>query len=183
MKNLKLSEHFDLQEFTYSDTAIKYNALNTPTNFHIKVLKHTCEYCLEKLRTLLNSKYIGTEYKNKTIVSVGIRITSGYRNNELNQILKKEGYKPSKNSQHCTGEAADIEAILNLEDATSVTLPYSELYSLIKFWVRFGVLSVDQCIKEKQGSKTWVHISHSAWGASKDRKEFKIFNGVRYVPD
>lgn len=183
MNNLKLSEHFNLQEFTYSDAAIKYNALNSPTNFHIKVLKHTCEYCLEKLRTLLNSKFVGTEYKNKMIVKVGIKITSGYRSQELNQLLKKEGYKPSKTSQHCTGEAADIEAILIFRDGSRAALPYNELYNLIKFWVRLGVLSVDQCIKEKQGSKTWVHISHSAWGASKDRKEFKIFNGVRYIPD
>ena len=180
---MNLSEHFTLEELTYSDTAIKYNASNSPTDQHLKTLKHTCVYCLEKIRTLLNNNFIGTKYKSHVVIKVILRITSGYRSKTVNQLLKKEGYKPSETSQHCTGEAADLEAVLIFRDGSRAALPYNELYNLIKFWVRFGSLSVDQCIKEKQGLNTWVHVSHSAWGASRDRKQFKIFDGVRYIPD
>ena len=112
-----------------------------------------------------------------------IGMSGGVDSSVATLLLKKEGYKPSETSQHCTGEAADLEAVLIFRDGSRAALPYNELYNLIKFWVRFGSLSVDQCIKEKQGLKTWVHVSHSAWGASRDRKQFKIFDGVRYIPD
>ena len=180
---MKLSENFTLEEFTKSETAEKYNETNSPTDQHLKVLKHTCEYCLEKLRSLLNKNFVGTKYKGKLVAKVALKITSGYRSKKVNELLRKEGYNPSETSQHCTGEAADLEAILIFRDGYRAALPYNELYSLIKLWVRLNALSVDQCIKEKQGSATWVHVSHSAWGASRDRRQFKIFDGIRYIPD
>lgn len=35
-------------------------------------------------------------------------ITSGYRSEAYNESLRLKGYNPSKTSQHCTGEAVDI---------------------------------------------------------------------------
>ena len=180
---MHLSEHFTTEELLYSITAIKYGVKNEATPQQLKVLKHTCIYLLEPLRKLLNNNFINTIYNKKTVKRVYISITSGLRTKIVNSLLKKEGYKPSDTSQHCTGEAVDIQVVLVFKDDLEVVLPYTQTYSLIKLWVKMGVLSVDQCIQEKQGSSCWVHVSHSAWGKSRDRKQFLKFDGKNYIND
>lgn len=171
-----LSPHFTLEELTVSDTAKKYKISNLPTPIHEKTLVHTCQYLLEPLRALLNEKY--KEYKGKKVKCVSIRITSGYRSAALN--AKVGG---AKKSQHLTGEAADLEAKLIFQDNTSKVLPYTELYADVKAFVKAGKLSVDQCIQECVGSTKWVHVSHSAAGKTKDRKQFLIYDGKTYKED
>ena len=172
----KLSEHFTLDELTYSDTAKRYGISNLPTPIHEKALVHTCQYLLEPLRKLLNEKY--KEYKGKKVKGVSIRITSGYRGTTLNAKIGG-----AKKSQHLTGEATDIEAKLLFQDGTSRVLPYTELYADIKAWVKASKLSVDQCICEKSGNSVWVHVSHSAAGKTRDRKQFLIYDGKTYRED
>lgn len=178
---IKLSEHFNLSEFTYSDTAKKYGVENNPTPIHLKTLIHTCNYCLEKLRALLVAKY--KTYKGSPVKNIYISITSGYRSKTVNQLLKKEGYNPSETSQHCNGEAADIEVKIYTTDNIKIVMPYNELYQDIKSFVKNGQLSVDQCIQEKQGSKMWVHISYSASGSTKNRKQFLKYLNGKYTLD
>ena len=163
-----LSAHFTLAELTYSDTAKAYGINNEPTPIYLKTLKHTCEYLLEPLRTLLG-QHFGT--------TVCIKITSGYRGPALN--AKVGG---SSTSQHCKGEAADIEAYY-MRNGQKVVIPYTTTYELIKGWVKVGKLSVDQCIQEQSGSAKWVHVSHSAAGKTKDRKQFLKYNGKSYLTD
>ena len=172
-----LSPHFTLEELTYSDTAKKYKISNLPTPQHEKTLVHTCNYLLEPLRALLNGKY--KTYGGKAVKCVSMRITSGYRSAALNAKIPGS----AKKSQHSDGSAADIEAKLIFQDNTSKVLPYTELYKDIKGWVKEGKLSVDQCIQEKSGSAVWVHISHSAAGKTKDRKQFLIYDGKTYKED
>lgn len=173
---MKLTEHFTLEEMTYSDTAIKYRASNLPTEQHLNTLKHTCKYLLEVLRDLFNKKFVGNIYRNKKVAKVIIKITSGYRSKTVNALLLEEGYHPSLTSQHCTGEAADIEIQLIYEDGSRAKYPYTETYKQIRNWVNKGEVSVDQCIQEKEGNSVWVHVSHSAWGKTKDRKDFLELN-------
>lgn len=174
---MNLSKNFTLEEMTYSDIANKYHASNSPSEIHLNTLKHTCNYLLEPLRALLNKFFVGSLYKGKKIKAVIIKITSGYRSELLNHLLEEEGKHPAKNSQHCKGEAADIRVVLIAIDGTRFNLPYTETFKLIKSWVlNTNQLSVDQCIQEKQGVDTWVHISHSAWGKTKDRKQFFEIN-------
>ena len=163
-----LSEHFTLEEFTYSDTAKAYGIKNTPTLVHLNTMKHTCVYLLEPLRTLLTKKFGTTVY---------LKITSGYRGAALN--AKVGG---SSTSQHCKGEAADIEAYYK-KDGKKVVIPFTTTYELIKGWVKTGELSVDQCIQEQSGTAKWVHVSHSAAGRIKDRKQFLKYNGKSYLTD
>lgn len=171
-----LSDHFTLQELTYSDTAVKYKLSNVPCELHKKTLKHTCQYLLEPLRTLLNSKY--KTYVGKKVKCASIKITSGYRGPVVN--AKVGGVSTS---QHCTGEAADIEAVLVFTDGTRKVLPYTELYSDIRMWVKGDKLSIDQCIQECAGGAKWVHVSHSASGKTRDRKQFLKYDGRKYTPD
>lgn len=165
---MKLSKHFTLEEFTYSNTAKKFGIDNTPDEIHIKVAKHTCEYLLEPLRDLLGKYYGKTVY---------ITITSGYRCPLLNS--KVGG---SSTSQHVKGEAIDLEAYY-MSGKKKIIINYIELYNLIKQWVKQGKLSVDQCIQECAGSARWVHCSYSSWGATKNRKQFLKYNNGKYTLD
>lgn len=172
-----LSKNFTLEELIYSDTAKAKKISNLPTEAHKKTLKHTCEYLLEPLRALLNEKY--KTYCRKNVKNVTLKVTSGYRSQALNKAIKGA----SKTSMHCEGCAADCKAVVIFTDNTRKELPYTELYENIKAWTRAGRMSVDQCIQEKSGNSVWVHCSYSAWGATKNRKQFLKYNGFTYKLD
>jgi len=84
---MKLTEHFTLEELTYSDLAQRHSLDNSPNKSVIHNLTRLAEL-LEDVRSLFNKP---------------IRINSGYRSVEVNALL---GSKPT--SQHCIGCAADI---------------------------------------------------------------------------
>ena len=177
MQDIKLSEHFMLSEFLYSDTAKAKGIDNSPTEIHLKTIIHTANYLLEPLRVLLNKKY--KKYRGTLVKFVSIKITSGYRSAKLNKAIPNS----SKTSEHCIGSAVDIEARIKLIDGTVCVLPFTELYKDIKGWVKSGELSVNQCIQEQSGDAKWVHVSHSPSGRSLDKKEFLIYKNRRYYKD
>lgn len=166
---VKLSEHFSQEEFCFSSTANALGIKNIPTATHLNTMKHTCNYLLEPLRTLLCVEYKTTVY---------IKITSGYRSALLNSKIPGA----STTSRHLVGEAADIEAYY-FKDGKKIVVPYTTLYELIKKWVKEKKISVDQCICEKSGNACWVHVSHSAWGKTRDRRQFLKYNGKSYTLD
>ena len=85
-KNM-LSEHFALEEFTYSRIAVENGIDNTPPAETKKSLLHIVTYLLEPLRKVYKAP---------------IAILSGYRSEEVNR--RAGGVA---NSQHRKGEAAD----------------------------------------------------------------------------
>ena len=85
---MQLSTNFTLEEFTRSQTAIRQNIDNTPTEEHSENLKLLCEMVLQPVRD-----HFGP-----------IAINSGYRGVVLNKTIGG-----SWKSQHCEGKAADIE--------------------------------------------------------------------------
>lgn len=133
-----LTEHFHLSEFTNSNEATRKGIDNTPTAPVISNLKLLCEQVLEPIRSHFNKP---------------IRISSGYRSPALNAEVKG-----SKNSQHMTGEAADIE-IMGLDNC-----------DLAK-WIQEN-LDFDQVILEfhnhaKGANDGWVHVSYKKYGNRK----------------
>ena len=177
-----LSPNFTYEELIHSDVANAKGIDNTPPPLFKSVLKHTAQYMLEPLRKLLNEKY--KEYKGKKVKCVSIKVTSGYRCPTLNKAVGGAG-----NSQHLKGCAIDLEATIVYANGKRVALPYEELYENIKAWVKVKKLSVDQCIMERAYDKVrkcwyyWVHVSHSSWGSSKDRREFWRYNNGVYTKD
>lgn len=99
---MRLTEHFKLSEFTNSSTATARGIDNTPNEQQIANLKRICEEILEPLRAFAGQPII---------------IGSGYRSPALNKAVGGV-----KNSQHMTGEAADIrlpEPLMSIGATTS----------------------------------------------------------------
>ena len=93
---MKLSEHFSLQEFTRSYTAIRNRIDNTPSQEVIENLRLLCIHVLEPIR-----KHYGP-----------VTVNSGYRCPALNTLVKG-----ARKSNHLYGYAADVEVrgVPNLE--------------------------------------------------------------------
>ena len=135
---MKLSEHFDLNEFTRSATADRLhidNSLNPsdPTGQSIiNNLRNLCQQVLEPLR-----QHFGTP----------VVISSGYRCPALNRAV---GGVP--NSQHLKGEAADIVPPYNQRQT-----PYT-----LKAWFDWlkDHTDFDQLILEHDSKGNyWIHVS------------------------
>jgi zinc D-Ala-D-Ala carboxypeptidase len=86
---MNLTQNFTLHEMTKSETALRFNMANDPTNTEIENLRILCENVLQKVRN-----YYG----------MGVKVNSGYRHPLVN--AKVGG---STMSDHCNGIAADIE--------------------------------------------------------------------------
>lgn len=84
---MQLTEHFSLEEFVFSDTAIANKINNYPPE-EIKSKLFLTASGMERIRALLNKK---------------IKVLSGYRCFHLNEIIGG-----SKGSQHMLGEACDF---------------------------------------------------------------------------
>ena len=120
---MKLSEHFTLEELTYSDIAKRHSLDNNPDKFSIANLTRVAEL-LENVRALFNQP---------------IRINSAYRSIIVNSLL---GSKPT--SQHCIGCAADIhidgltpDQIVNR--IVNSTIQYDQLIREYDSWVHISV--------------------------------------------
>ena len=151
---MQLSKNLSLAEVIRSETAKRKGVSNMPTEAHIANFKLLAEKVFQPIREHF---------------SVPIHISSGYRSEALNKAIKG-----SNTSQHCTGEAIDIDM-----DATSVT--NAEIFKYIKDNLEF-----DQLIWEfgTDANPDWVHVSYESTG--KQRKQ--ILKAVRkggatsYVP-
>lgn len=87
--NTVLTPHFKLREFTESATAMKQGITNVPPPEAVENLRKLCIGTLEPLREKLKLPVV---------------ITSGYRCQQLNEII----VHASRKSQHMEGRAADF---------------------------------------------------------------------------
>ena len=138
---MKLSTHLDLSEVTRSDSAKRKGISNMPTQEHLENFKKLAENIFEPIR-----KHFG----------VPIMISSGYRSKELNTAIGG-----SLTSQHCTGEAIDIDM-----DGSSNGVTNKMVFDYAKTNLNF-----DQLIWEfgTNENPDWVHISFESTG--KQRKQ------------
>lgn len=128
----QLTEHFTLEEFTYSDTANACGIDNTPGELEQANLQRVAEV-LEKIRDLCDE--------------CPITITSGYRCQSLNEQV---GGVPD--SAHCQGLAADI-IIPEFGE------PVEVCNEILPHLYEFGI---DQLINESNSyGQKWVHIGLS----------------------
>ena len=133
---VRLSDNFTLQEYTKSQTATRKGLDNTPSEEHLAKAKSLFENVVQKVR-------------NNFGVTV---INSGYRGPALNEAVGG-----SQSSQHCKGEAVDIEC------------PGTANYDVAN-WIKEN-LDFDQLILEFYTpgipDSGWVHVSYNPDGNRK----------------
>lgn len=127
---MNLSKNFTLAEMTKSETALRHDMDNTPGEKEIGNLKLLCERVLQPIR----------DHYGK-----GVKVNSGFRHPEVN--AKVGG---SKTSDHCLGQAADIEI---------PGVPNAELAEWIKDNLEFRQLILEFYTPGIPDSG-WVHVSY-----------------------
>ena len=137
MKNI--SEHISYKEGVYSITALRLGLNNDPTKAHLTNMELLAEKVFEPLRKHVNGP---------------IKINSFYRGPELNKAIGG-----SANSQHCKGQAIDIDDVYGY-------MSNANMYEYIK-----NNLSFDQMIWEFGNSDNpdWVHVSYVNEEANRNR--------------
>jgi hypothetical protein len=127
---MNLTANFSLAEMVKSDTALRHDMDNTPGETEIANLKMLCEKVLQPIRDHFQT---------------GVKVNSGFRHPEVN--AKVGG---SKTSDHCKGQAADIEipGVANADLAVWImeNLTYTQL---ILEYYQIGV-----------PDSGWVHVSY-----------------------
>jgi hypothetical protein len=127
---MNLSANFTLKELTKSDTATRLGLDNTPDDEALENLKTLCEKVLQPVR----------EQFGKSVT-----VNSGYRSPESNAAVGG-----SKTSDHCKGQAADIEivGVANADLAQWImdNLEYTQL--ILEFYTP-GI-----------PDSGWVHVSY-----------------------
>jgi len=86
---MQLSTNFSLTEMVKSETALRHGMENSPGEAEINNLRVLCEKVLQPVR----------DHYGK-----GVKVNSGFRHPEVNAAVGG-----SKTSDHCKGQAADIE--------------------------------------------------------------------------
>ncbi len=134
----KLSEHLSVAEISKSQTALRNGIDNIPTEEHLKSLKTLAVELFEPLRSAVSAD----RGEDTPLI-----ISSGYRSKELNSIIKG-----SRNSQHCKGQAIDLDL-----DGWYDDFDNSDLFYLILEEFDFDQLIWEYGDKEKP---EWVHVSY-----------------------
>ena len=144
---MQLSKHFTLEEMEKSSTGIRLGRKNKAGSGEIKNLGDLCYEILEPVRVKFDKP---------------VTITSGYRSPELSEAI---GSKAT--SQHCLGEAVDMEVIgvSNLE---------------VALWIQ-NHCDFDQLILEYytgEANSGWIHVSYKD---GSNRKQVLTFDGKSYT--
>ena len=127
---MNLTKNFTLAEMVKSETALRHDMDNTPGEKEIESLKRLAEKVLQPVRDAYGK---------------GVKVNSGYRHPEVN--AKVGG---SKTSDHCKGQAADIEipGVANADLAKWITENLDFTQVILEFYTP-GV-----------PDSGWVHVSY-----------------------
>lgn len=130
---MMLSPNFSLHEMTKSETALRLNLDNTPSDQVVANLKMLAVNVLQPVRNHFQR---------------GVKVNSGYRSPDVNQAAGG-----SRTSDHCRGCAADIEipGIANYELAKWIkeNLKFKQLI------LEFYTLGIPD--------SGWVHVSYDPY--------------------
>lgn len=128
---IKLSPHFDLDEFTVSQYGARHGLDNTPGKVELANLRATAAG-MEMVRSDLNDN--------------PIQISSAYRSVDINKAIGG-----AATSQHCEGKAVDFKC-------PAFGTPRDIVAALSKSNIKFDQLILEFWAGGQSG---WVHISFS----------------------
>lgn len=132
-----LSPHLTLEEVVNSDTAKRLGISNQPTAEHLANLKLLATNIFEPIRTHFGKP---------------IFVSSGYRSKALNAAVPGS----STTSQHCSGEALDLD-----QDHATYGISNVMVFNYIKDNLNFDQLIWEYGTKDKPD---WVHVSYESTG-------------------
>ena len=140
-----ISKHISYKEATRSNTALRRGIENIPDVEELENMKLIAEKVFEPLR-----KWVGGP----------IKINSFYRSPELNVAIGG-----SKKSQHCHGQAIDIDDVFG----------YKTNYEMFEY-IREN-LDFDQLIYEfgTNDNPDWIHVSY----VSKKENRNRVLRAIR----
>ncbi len=141
-----ISKHISEKEATKSVTALRLGIDNTPDGDAIANMKELAQKVFEPLR-----EWVGGP----------IKINSFYRSSALNEAIGG-----STRSQHCKGQAMDIDDIYGHKTN-------KEMFQ----WIKENLNSFDQMIWEfgNEDNPDWVHVSY----VSEEKNRNRILKAVR----
>lgn len=150
---MNLSANFTLKELTKSYTATRLGLDNTPGEAEIESLRLLCEKVLQPVR----------DHFGKSVT-----VNSGFRSPETNQATGG-----SKSSDHCKGQAADIEipGVANADLAQWImdNCDYTQL--ILEFYTQ-GI-----------PDSGWVHASYDPDNLKKQElTAVKVAGKTQYLP-
>ena len=142
---MRLSKNLSVKEVTKSATAIKHGISNEPSIEHLENLKAIAENIFQPAR-----EHFG----------VPIAVTSGYRSQELNNLIGG-----SSRSQHSKGQALDLDADV-----------YGEITNKDLFEYLLDHTDFDQLIWEfgDDQDPDWVHVSYN-----RERNRGEVLKAIR----
>ena len=128
---MQLTENFSLAELVKSETALRNGQDNIPGDAEIENLRILCENILQPLRTAYGR---------------GIKVNSGFRHPNVNAAVGG-----SRTSDHCRGQAADIEipGVANYDLAKYISENFWYTQVILEFYTP-GV-----------PDSGWVHVSYN----------------------
>ena len=139
---MKLSKNFTVKEYTKSQTATRHGIDNSLSEEHLKNAKELFENVVQPVR-------------EKFGVTI---ITSGYRSPELNAKIGG-----SSKSQHCKGEAVDIECCEEVSRFIHDNLDFDQL--ILEFYT------------PGDPNSGWTHVSFKKEGNRKSVLTASKING------
>ena len=150
---MQLTANFSLHELTKSETALRMGLDNTIGPVEMEYLKLLAENVLQPIRD---------HFKK------GVKVNSGFRSIETNQATGG-----SSKSDHCKGQAADIEipGVANADLAQWImdNLDYTQL--ILEFYTP-GI-----------PDSGWVHVSYDPENLKKQElTAMKVAGKTQYVP-
>jgi len=150
---MQLTTNFSLHELTKSETALRMGFDNTPGEVETENLRLLAEKVLQPVRDHFGK---------------GVKVNSGFRSPESNAAVGG-----SKTSDHCKGQAADIEipGVPNAELAQWImdNLEYTQL--ILEFYTP-GI-----------PDSGWVHVSYDPDNLKKQElTAMKVAGKTQYVP-
>jgi zinc D-Ala-D-Ala carboxypeptidase len=156
---MTISQYISYAEATKSQQAIRLGLDNTPNAEELSNMQYIATTIFDKLRKAMHDKY-----------GKPLAITSFFRSAEVNKAVGG-----STTSQHCSGEAMDIDADV-FGGATN-----KEVFD----WIRKNCV-VDQILWEYGDDKNpdWVHVSLKRHGKNRNQalRVIKENGKIKYIP-
>ena len=149
----QLTANFSLHELTKSETALRLDMPNEPGPAEIANLTTLAGEVLQKVR----------DHYGK-----GVKVNSGFRHPDVNAAVKG-----SRTSDHCKGQAADIEipGVPNHELADYIAKNYKFTQVILEFYTQ-GI-----------PDSGWVHVSYDPNNLKKQElTAMKVAGKTQYVP-